>query len=227
MGLIRVLLADDHTILRQGLRSLIEQSTDCRVVAEAGDGLEALEQARDTQPHVAVVDLGMPRLSGLEVVRRLRQELPKTRVLVLTMHEEEEYVLHVVQAGASGYLVKDSAASELLEAVRALHAGRGYFGAYAAGVLAHQLQTGTRPTEDPYGALTPREREVYHLVIEGRTTKEVAQELGISPKTAENHRSRVMDKLGVQNTAELVRHAARRGLLDVRPDPLTAPPEKG
>jgi DNA-binding NarL/FixJ family response regulator len=210
---IRVLLADDHTIVRQGLRSLLDQSDDCRVVAEAADGLEAVEKAHETRPHVAVVDIGMPRLNGMEVVRRIHQELPGTRVLVLTMHEEEEYVLHVVRAGASGYLVKDSAASELLKAVRALHKGDGYFGTYASKVLAEQYRLGTRTPEDPYGSLTPREREVFHLVIEGRTTKEIGVELGISSKTAENHRTRVLDKLGVHNTAELVRYAARRGLL--------------
>ena len=213
MSVIRVLLADDHTIVRQGLKSLLDQSDDCRVVAEAADGLAAVERAHETRPHVAVVDIAMPKLSGLEVVRRIHQELPGTQVLVLTMHEEEEYVLHVVRAGASGYLVKDSAASELLEAVRALHHGDGYFGSYAARVLAEQLRHGLRPPEDPYGTLTPREREVFHLVTEGRTTKEVAAELGISAKTAENHRTRVLDKLAVHNTAELVRYAARHGLL--------------
>lgn len=213
MAPIRVLLADDHTLVRQGLKSLLDASGDCEVVAEAADGIEAVEKAQSTRPDVAVVDIGMPRLSGIEVVRRISGELPDTKVLVLTMHEEEEYVLHVVRAGASGYLVKDSAASELLDAVRALNARRGYFGAYASKVLAEQYRQPEPRVEDPYGALTPREREVFHLVVEGRTTKEIAGELGISVKTAENHRSRVMEKLGVHNTAELVRYAARKGLL--------------
>jgi len=210
--LIRLLVADDHTIVRQGVVSLLEAAGDCQVVAQASDGVEAVEQALATRPDVAVMDIGMPRLSGLEVVRRIRHELPHTRVLVLTMHEEEEYVLHIVKAGASGYLVKDSATTELLAAVRALARGQGYFGPYAARVLAEQYR---RPEDapDPYGALTSREREVFHLVVEGKTTKEVAKVLQISPKTAENHRTRLMDKLGVHNTAELVRYAARRGLL--------------
>ena len=210
--MIRVLVADDHTIVRQGVVSLLEASGDCTVVAQASDGVEAVERAVATSPDVAVVDIGMPRLSGLEAVRRIRQEAPRVRILVLTMHEEEEYVVHIVKAGASGYLVKDSAATDLLAAVRALARGQGYLGPYAARVLAEQYR---RPEEaaDPYGALTPREREVFHLVVDGKTTKEIAKQLGISPKTAENHRARLMEKLGVHNTAELVRYAAKKRLL--------------
>jgi DNA-binding NarL/FixJ family response regulator len=210
---IRVLVADDPTIVRKGLVSLLEESGECRVVAEAADGLEAVERAVATRPDVAVVDLTMPRLSGLEAVRRIHDELPTTRILVLTVHEEEEYVLPIVRAGAAGYLVKDSAVSELLAAVKALAAGQGYFGPQAARALAEQYRRPERSPEDPYGSLTPREREVFHLVVEGKTTKEVAVALGISVKTADNHRSRMMDKLGVHNTAELVRYAARKGLL--------------
>jgi two-component system, NarL family, response regulator NreC len=209
---VRVLVADDHTLVRQGLVSLLVESGECEVVAEAADGLEAVEKARATQPEVAVVDLIMPRLSGLEAVRRIHEEMPQVRVLALTVHEEEEYVLPVVRAGASGYLVKDSAVAELLAAVRALHAGRDYFGPQAARVLAEQHgQPGSG--EDPYGGLSPREREVFHLVVDARTTKEIARTLGISVKTADNHRCRLMEKLGVHNAAELVRYAARRGLL--------------
>ncbi len=210
---IRVLVADDHTLVRQGLVRLLDESGECEVVAEAADGMEAVEKAAELRPDVVVLDVSMPRLSGIEVVRRLREALPRTRILAVTAHDEEEYVLYMVKAGASGYLVKDSAASELLEAVRALHRGQGYFGPQAAKVLAEQYRHPDRKTEDPYGALTPREREVFHLVIEGRTTKEVAAVLGISVKTADNHRARVMDKLGLHNTAELVRYAARKGLL--------------
>lgn len=210
---IRVLVADDHTVVRQGLVRLLSESGECEVVAEAGDGLEAVEQARVWQPHVAVVDLSMPRLSGLETVRRIRQAVPRTRVLVLTVHDEEEYILPAIEAGATGYLVKDSASDELLAAVNALHAGKGYFGPQASRALADRLRHPERAREDPYRDLTPREREVFHLVIEGLTTKEVATRLGIRVKTADNHRYRMMGKLGVHNTAELVRYAARRGLL--------------
>lgn len=211
-GKVRVLVADDHTLVRLGLVSLLVESGEYIVVAEAADGLEAVEKAYATLPEVAVIDLAMPRLSGLEAIRRIHEELPEVRLLALTVHEEDEYVLSAVRAGASGYLAKNSAVSELLAAVRALHAGQGYFGPQAARVLAQQYRQ-PAPVAEPYGALSPREREVFHLVVDGRTTKEIARDLGISVKTADNHRYRLMEKLGVHNTAELVRYAARRGLL--------------
>jgi DNA-binding NarL/FixJ family response regulator len=210
---IRVLIADDHTLVRESLVAVLEQGGECTVVAQAADGVAAVEQALALRPDVAIIDISMPRLSGVEVVRRLAAELPRTRVLVLTMHEEEEYVLHMVRAGAAGYLVKDSATSELLAAVRNLHAGRGHFGPYAARVLAEQVQRPDRALADPYGDLTPREREVFHLMAEGLTTKEIARRLDICIKTAENHRGHVLAKLDLRNSAELVRYAARKGLL--------------
>lgn len=213
MGPVRTLVADDHRIVRESLVSVLEASGLCQVVAQAADGIEAVELALRLRPDVAIVDISMPRLSGIEVVRRLRAELPTTRTLVLTMHEEEEYVLHVVRAGASGYLLKDSATAELLQAIRDLQAGRGHFGPYAARVLADQVHQPRRDLDDPYGRLTAREREVFHLLIEGRTSKEVARSLEISTKTAENHRAHVMEKLDAHNTADLVRYAVRKGLL--------------
>ena len=213
-SVIRVLLADDHTLVRESLVGVLQADGDVEVVAQAADGLETVTKAIACRPDVVVTDISMPRLNGIEVVRRLHEALPDTRVLVLTMHQEDEYVLQAVRAGASGYLVKDSAASELLVAVRSLRAGRGYFGPQAAKALAEQLQHPERQVEDPYGRLTPREREVFHLIAEGLTTKEIARKLDISAKTAENHRARVLDKLDVRNTAELVRYALRRGLLD-------------
>jgi two-component system, NarL family, response regulator NreC len=215
MGPITLVIADDHRLVRESLVAVLNASGECRVVGEAGDGSAAIQQVLALQPRVAVIDISMPGLNGIEVVRRLRQEAPATRCLVLTMHEEEEYLLQVVRAGAAGYLVKDSPAAELLQAVRAVAAGQAHFGPEAARILAEQVQRPERATTDPYGDLTNREREVFHLIVEGRTTKEIARRLGISVKTAENHRSRVMAKLGARNSAEIVRYAARKGLIDL------------
>ena len=212
MSPIRVLVADDHRIVREGLVRILEEAPDCDVVAQAGDGMEAVEVARATLPDVVVLDLSMPRLSGLESLRRIRREAPRARVLVLTVHEESEYVVAALAAGATGYLLKDSAAEELLEAVRLLHQGQGYLGPQAALAVAGGIRSPAR-VMDPYGSLTPREREVFHLVADGLTIKEIAHRLGISSKTAENHRSRLLAKLELRNAAELVRYAARRGLL--------------
>lgn len=213
MRRIRVLVADDHTIVRQGLVSLLAASPEVEIVGEAADGVEAVEKAIATRPDVAVMDLTMPRLSGIEAVRRVVAALPQARVLVLTVHSEEEYVLQAVRAGAASYLVKDSAASELLAAVKALDGGRSWYGPQAGKALAEETRGQTGRGGDPYGGLTPREREVFHLVVEGCTTKRVAVRLGISVKTAENHRSRLLAKLGMRSTAELIRYAAHKGLL--------------
>ncbi len=212
---IRVLIADDHTLVRESLVGVLNASGCCQVVAEAADGGSAIARALELQPDVAIIDISMPGLSGVEVVRRLHREAPNVRCLVLTMHEDEEYVLHVVRAGASGYLVKDSPTTELIQAVRNLSAGKAHFGPYAARVIADQVHRPDRQVSDPYGDLTAREREVFHLVVEGLTTKEIARRLEISVKTAENHRSHVMAKLGARNSAEIVRYAVRKGLIDV------------
>ena len=212
--MIRILLADDHTVLRESLAAVLRTSSDCAVIGEASDGIEAIERAMTLRPDVAVVDISMPRLSGIEVTRRIVTQLPRTRVLVLTMHEEEEYVLHMVRAGAAGYLIKRAATSELLAAVRTIAAGGVHFGAHAAKALAMQLQHPEALSEDPYGALSPREREVMHLVVEGLSTKEIARKLGITVKTAENHRCRILDKLDVRNSTELVRYAMRKHLVE-------------
>ncbi len=213
MQYIRVIVADDHTILREGVVALLSSDPMVQVVAQSSDGLATLEQASALQPDVLVIDISMPHMSGIEVVRRLRQEAPRTRALVLTMHEEEEYVVHAVHAGAYGFLLKDSASRELLAAVRDLAAGRKHFGTHAAHVLAQQMTRPSVPVEDPYRDHTPREREVFHLIIEGMTTKEVAKRLEISTRTAENHRNHVLGKLDVRNTAGLIRYAARYRLL--------------
>ena len=212
-GPIRVLVADDHTMIRQGLVSLLRSSADFELVGEAADGHEAVEMARAARPDVVVLDISMPRMGGLEASRRIRKELPKTRVLILTMHDDEEYVLRTGRGGAAGYVVKDGAASELLAAIRAVSAGQGYFGPPAARALAASYEQGRDRPDDPYERLTPREREVFQLLVEGKTNAQVAEVLFISPKTVDNHRTRLMERLGVHSTAELVRFAARRGLL--------------
>jgi len=212
--MIRLLIADDHTVLRECMVATLRASGDCLVVGEAGDGIAAIEQAHALHPDVAVIDISMPRLSGIDVVRRLTEELPRTRVLVLTMHEEDEYVVQMVRAGAAGYLVKDAAADELLKAIRSIAAGGVHFGPYATKILAGRLHQPQDLPADPYGSLSDREREVLHLVVDGLTIKEIAIRLSISAKGAENHRSRVLAKLGVRNSAELVRYAVRKRIVE-------------
>lgn len=210
---IRVLVADDHTIVRQGLVSLVEACPDCRVVAQAQDGYEAVTLVQALQPDVAVIDVNMPRLSGLAAVPQIQALGLATRMLVLTMHEEKDYVINLVKAGAAGYLLKDSAADELIAAIKAVAQGRQYFGAWAVDVLAEQTRRPVAVDAPPLAVLTSREREVFRLITEGRTTKQIAATLRISAKTAENHRGRILNKLAVHNTAELMRFAAKQGLL--------------
>jgi two-component system response regulator NreC len=214
MTRVRVLVADDHTIVRQGLVGILKASEEIEVVGEASDGHEAVEKALKAKPDVAVLDVSMPRLSGFEAARRIHEALPGTRILVLTMHDDEEYILKMVRAGASGYLLKDGAASELLAGIHALKSGKTYFGPHAAKALAEAFAR-DRPSEpaDPYERLTDREREVFQLVVEGKTNAEIGDILFISPKTVDNHRTRLMEKLGVHSTAEVIRFAARHKLL--------------
>lgn len=213
MNPIRLLVADDHTIVREGLVSMLEETGECQVVAQAADGHQAMDLALKTQPDVVVTDISMPRMSGLEVVKRVRAELPNTRTLVLTVHEEDEYILPILRAGANGFLNKDTSVAELMTAIKSIHGGQSYFGPRAAKALAERQSRGRSISTDPYESLTARERETFHLVIQGKTTKEIAQILDIGVKTAENHRARMMEKLGLRNTAEVVRFAALRGLL--------------
>jgi len=211
---IRVLVADDHTIVRQGLVGILKASADMEVVAEASDGNEAVEKSLKTKPDVVVLDVSMPRLSGIEAARRIHETLPAARILVLTMHDDEEYILKMVRAGASGYLLKDGAASELLAGIRNLKAGKTHYGPHAAKALEEAFAR-DRPSEpaDPYERLTDREREVFQLVVEGKTNAEIGELLFISAKTVDNHRTRLMEKLGLHSAAEVIRYAARHKLL--------------
>lgn len=212
--MINVVVADDHDIVRQGLVSIIDAADDIAVVAQASDGVEALHLLKQWSPQVLVVDISMPKLNGLEVVRQASQQFKQCKILVLTMHEEEEYVIHMVRNGASGYLVKSSASQYLLTAIRYLAMGKTYFGQFASQILAEQYRNPSENTMDPYKNLTEREREVFHLVISGATTKDISKLLNITVKTAENHRGKVLEKLNMHNSIELVRYAAKKGLLD-------------
>ena len=213
MNRIRVLLADDHTIVREGLVRILNTTDDIEIVAEASDGDMAVSRALEMKPDVAILDISMPALNGVEAARRLHKALPDTAILVLTMHDDAEYVLRMMRVGVAGYLVKDGAASELITAIRALKAGRPYFGAQASKALAEAWRDNRPLPEDPVARLTERERDVFHLVVEGYTSGKIAERLCISPKTVENHRTRLMEKLGVHGTTELLRYAARHGLI--------------
>lgn len=214
---IRVLLADDHTIVRQGVRLCLEALGDIEVVAEAGDGQEAIVLAGELRPDVAVIDLTMPRLNGVEAIRQIRRDLPQTEVVVLSVHDSEAYVVQALRSGAAGYVLKRNAATELAEAIRAAHAGQAYLHpSIARRVLDDyllRLRAGGEPAE-PHERLTPREREVLQLVAEGHSTRAIAGLLCLSAKTVEHHRSSLMAKLGLRGQTELVKYAIRVGLVE-------------
>ena len=217
MKKIRLLLADDHAILRAGLRVLLDAQPDMTVVAEAADGHEALDRARVNRPDVAVVDLTMPGMSGVQTLERLRREVPATRLLVLTMHDDPAYAGLTLGAGATGHVVKDAESTELLAAIRAVH---------RPDVRAHGRRRGRRHAESATMVVPPlsrRERQVLELLARGHTNREVAQRLTLSVKTIETYRSRLNDKLGLHSRADLVRLAMDLGLLTTRGDE-TLPP---
>lgn len=215
MGELRVLLGDDHTVLRQGLRKILEERRDWCVVAEAGNGRDAVREALALNPDVAVLDIGMPLLNGIEATRQIVRRAPSVRVLILSMHSDQAYVTQAVQAGARGYLLKDSAAAELIEAIAAVSAGRSFFSpAVAQVVFDDYVRSLTdKGITDPYDSLSEREREVLQLVAEGRSSKEVAELLSISPATVETHRAHILQKLQLHSTVEVVRYATRRGII--------------
>lgn len=207
---VRVLLVDDHAVLREGLRHLLA-SDRIEIVGEAGSGLEALRLAKRLQPDVAILDVTLPELNGLEITRRLARESPRTRAIVLTMHREEAYVLEALRAGAAGFVLKSQAFADLTLAIDTVVSGTVYLSPAVSRTVV-QASVGPRGSErDP---LSAREREVLQLVAEGRTNKEVAFELSISVKTVESHRGALMRKLGLHDTSGLVRYAIRRGLIE-------------
>lgn len=212
--MISIMLADDHHIVRQGLRALLEIEQHFHLVAEAGDGIEAIRLANKLKPDVLITDVMMPGLNGLEITRQVTKSSPKTKVIILSMYSDDSYILESLKNGASGYVLKDSQASDLVRAVNEVAAGRRYL---SPPLSERALELYTRRVEsvpsDPFELLTTREREVIQLVAEGRTSVEIANQLFISPRTAEGHRANLMRKLGLQNNAELIRYALKRGIL--------------
>jgi len=213
---IHVLIVDDHTILRAGLRMLLNAHPDIEVVGEASDGNQAVLSAQRLQPDVILMDIAMPECNGIEATRQIKRLLPETRVLVLTMHENEEYLFQVLRAGASGYILKEAADTELVTAIRVVYSGRFYLSPSAQSIMVGDYLQRVRTGEerDSYSALTEREREILKLVAEGYTNNQIAERLTISPKTVDTHRTHIMDKLNLHSRAELVKYAIRRGLLE-------------
>jgi len=213
MNPIRVLLADDHALVRAGIRALLEQLDDIDVVAEASDGREALELTASHHPDVALLDIAMPEMNGIEVARRIRQKHADVRVLLLSMHSNEEYVSEALASGAAGYVLKDASVAELDLAVRAVARGESYL---SPGVAKQIVSGHVQPGGDASSSLqrlTPRQREILQLVAEGNSTKQIAGKLGVSVKTVETHRAQLMERLDIHDIAGLVRYAMRVGLI--------------
>ena len=211
----RILLADDHTIMRQGLRQILEHEADFEIVAEAGSGLEAIEQAQEHQPDVAVVDIAMKELNGIEATAQILKRAPNTKVLILSMYSDERYVISAVKAGAIGYVLKNSAGDELIQAVHEVRKGATFFSPAVSKVFRNgyaHLQD-ARDAEDPFESLTERERQVYQLLAEGNCNKDIANRLDLSLHTVETHRWRIMEKMSLHSMAELVLNAVRRGMV--------------
>ena len=211
--MIRILLADDHSIVRAGLRRIIEDSGDIEVIAEAADGHEAVQKAHETQPDVAVIDISMPIMDGLEVINQLHHYYPKMPILILTMHEEEQYVFRAISAGAKGYITKRSAPEQMVNAIRKVHGGGRYLSDSAAESLAHRLASGAQD-RSPLDALSNREIQVLRHLALGKTTREIAEAYNISVKTVDTYRFRLLKKLNLRNNAELSRFAIQNRLVE-------------
>ena len=215
MSKIRVLIADDHAILREGVRALLTANEDIEVVGEAADGKEALEKVERLDPDVVLMDINMPGLGGIEASLEMKKLGRRARILILSQYEDREYVRRLLKIGVSGYVLKKSAGSELANAVRAVHRGGLVLDPEVARTAMEEAGPAAPGTADPWESLTDREKQVLKLVAEGRSNKEVAEVLGISVKTAMSHREHVMEKLGLHNRTELVRFAIRRGVIRV------------
>jgi DNA-binding NarL/FixJ family response regulator len=212
MSSTRLLIADDHGIVRAGIRLLLERQPDIEVVAEASDGVEAVEQALATRPTLAILDVSMPRMTGLQAAREIRAQLPDTRVLMLSMHDDEHYLFEALKAGASGYVLKREADQDLVGAVRAVGRGEAFLtNAAERSLIRAWMDDGAK---GPVVPLTPREEEVVKLIAEAHTNAQIAATLHLSEKTVESHRANVLRKLGMRDRVELVRYAIRRGLIE-------------
>jgi len=209
----KVLVADDHTIVREGLLSLLHEQQDIVVVGAAENGREAVEKARRTFPDIVVMDVAMPLLNGIEATRQLQRLMPQTKVIVLTMYVDEEYVLRALQAGVRGYLLKKAAASELLQAIRAVDRGDFYLSSDISRVIVERFLASDDGAAEEIATLSERERQILQLVAEGHTNRQIATSLGITPKTVDTHRTRLMTKLDIHDTPGLVRYAIRKGLV--------------
>jgi two-component system response regulator NreC len=211
MKKIRILLADDHVMVRQGFRMILAAQPDMEIVGEAGNGREAVELAEQLRPDVAVMDVAMPEMNGIEATRRLAVSTPRTRVLALSMYKDSVYVREILRAGARGYLLKDAIDRDLLSAVRAVATGEGYLSPAVSDAVLNDYR---RHVTEPLDLLSPREREVLQMIAEGKTNKEIATALKLSVYTVDAHRGRIMEKLNLHSVGELVRFALRAGLID-------------
>jgi DNA-binding NarL/FixJ family response regulator len=211
---ISLLVADDHSIVRAGIRHLAEAEDDIKVCAEASDGLEALEQTEKHHPDVVILDVSMPRLSGLEALERIRAKYPNVKTILFSIHSEPPIVQNAVSLGTDGYLLKSAHTDEIVSAIRAVMRGGSYFSPTVAREIADQIRDPRPPGEQPFSILSGREREVLHLIAEGLAAKEIGGQLHISTKTVEAHRTSLMRKLGVRKATELVRYALRHGLIE-------------
>ena len=215
MASLRIVLGDDHTVLRSGLRKILQERSGWEVVGEAGDGRAAVQQVLALEPDVAILDIGMPLLNGIEATRQIVRRLPSMRVLILSMHDDEAYIVQALEAGSKGYLLKDAADTELVGAVSALMSGKSYFSPAVAKVMLDDYirHLAARGIVDRYESLSEREREVFQLIAEGHSNKEIATVLSVSPATVDTHRAHILQKLDVHNTAELVLYAVRKGVI--------------
>jgi DNA-binding NarL/FixJ family response regulator len=210
---VRLLLADDHTLFREGVRSLLSRMPEVQVVAETGDGREALELIEQHRPDVALLDITMPGMNGLEVASRTARSSPKTRVVILSMHANEAYVAQALRAGIAGYLLKDAAATELSAALRAVARGETYLSPAISRQVVEGFLGRAQPEADPLAGLTGRQREILQLIAEGKSTKEIAAALEVGVKTVETHRAKLMERLNIRDVAGLVRFAIRSGMI--------------